>query len=178
MKLILLALISLLMTSPSETDPEKMPWSETRKLTWADFQGTPNRSEDFVASTNSGISFSYSISNRDGAYGFHYTVLSNFYPKDSWYRPESASEYILKHEQTHFDISELYARKLRKILHTITVDSNVKTLVDSLYGEIEQQRRAMQSRYDKESDHSKNTAGEQKWRQFVAEELQKYSDWK
>jgi hypothetical protein len=178
MKIISLLLLSFLSFSTLENDPEKMPWSETRRLTWADFQGTPNRSDDFVASTNSGISFSYSISNRDGNYGFRYTVLSNFYPKDSWYKPESASEYILKHEQTHFDISELYARKLRKKLESLEIGSNIKDVVDQLYVEIEQQRRAMQAEYDRDSDHSKNRDGEFRWREFVAGELQKYDNWK
>ncbi len=178
MKIILFFLIAFMFFSPSEYDPEKIQWSETRRLNWGDFKGTPNRGDDFVASTNSGISFSYSIGSRNGEFNFNYTVLSNFYPKQSWYKPETASEYILKHEQTHFDISELHARKLRKKLATIVADDNIKSKVDKLYTETEQERRAMQREYDRESNHSKIKDAEYQWRTFVATQLKNYDRWK
>ena len=43
------------------SEEEKIVWQEGRKLTWADFKGTPNRGNDFVASTNSGVLFSFSV---------------------------------------------------------------------------------------------------------------------
>ncbi len=178
MKLVIILVMSLLISGSVNNDPEKMSWQENRKLTWADFQGTPGGNDDFVASTNSGISFSYAIKRQGESVELNYTVLSNFYPKDSWYRPEVASAYILAHEQNHFDISELHARKLRKLLTEIPVNENVKLLVDNLYGEIEQQRRSMQSSFDSDSDHSKNKEAEYRWRAFVAEQLQAYAAWK
>ena len=159
-------------------DTEKFHWDESRPLSWADFQGRPEGPRDFVASTNSGISLSYSIGRQNGRYTFDYDVHSNFYPKESWYRPESASEYILKHEQTHFDISELHARKLRLALAGLKVTSNVKEDADAIYREIERDRRAMQQAYDEDSDHSKIKESEMQWRLFVASELRKYGSWK
>ncbi len=178
MKIISFFLILFFFFSPSEITTEKMQWSETRKLNWGDFKGTPNLGDDYVASTNSGISFSYSIGSRNGEFIFDYTVLSNFYPEQSWYKPEAASVYILKHEQTHFDISELHARKLRKKLAAIAVGENIKAEVDQLYSETERERRAMQKAFDKESDHSKIKDGEYKWRNYIATELQNYDGWK
>lgn len=178
MTLFTLLAILYLFFQPADIDPVKLQWSETRKLTWADFQGIPNGADDFVASTNSGISFSYSISNKNGDIGFKYIILSNFYPEQSWYKPEAASEYILIHEQTHFDISELFARKLRKELDEILIGPDIKQIADKLYSEIEQQRRAMQLKYDAESNHSKNREGEFYWRAYIADELENYAGWK
>jgi len=178
MKFLFVSILSFMFILPAENDGGKMQWSETRPLSWSDFQGEPNGAADFVASTNSGISLSYSIGNRNGNYHFDFTVKSNFYPKQSWYRPEAASEYILKHEQTHFDISELHARKLRKKLTELTVTEHVKTDADKLYKETEQQRRAMQQKYDDESDHSKLQSAEFEWRTYVASELKNYGRWK
>ncbi|AVI49832.1 DUF922 domain-containing protein [Pukyongia salina] len=178
MKILLILAIPVLLLFPVENDKEKMQWDESRPLTWSDFKGVPNGSDDYVASTNSGISLSYSIGYRNGEYKFNFTVQSNFYPKQSWYRPEAASEYILKHEQTHFDISELHARKLRKKLMELDVTENVKADADKLYSEIEQERRDMQHRFDSDSDHSKLRELELEWRDFIASELEKYDSWK
>ena len=168
---------ALLLFTPSN-DKEKFHWDENRPLSWTDFQGRPEGPGDFVASTNSGISLSYSIGKRESRFTFEYSVHSNFYPKESWYRPESASEYILKHEQTHFDISELHARKLRKALAELRVTPRVKEDADEIYRQTERDRRAMQQAYDDDSDHSKIRDSEMQWRLFVASELKKYDAWK
>ena len=178
MKLAFLFVASLMVLFPSEVVNEKMQWDENRKLTWNDFKGTPNVGNGFVASTNSGISFSFSYSVRDNNLNLDYTIESNFYPELSWYIAEDVSPYILKHEQTHFDISELHARKLRKLIEESTFSLNPKEEINSLYNSIEEKRRAMQKKYDAESDHSKIPEEELKWRAFIADQLQAYEPWK
>ena len=66
----------------------------------------------FVASTSSGIAYSYREVNGDKRIKIN--VFCNFYPQKSWQSKNDATDYILKHEQTHFDISELYKRILKK----------------------------------------------------------------
>lgn len=155
-----------------------MQWDEGRQLRWADFQGVPNLGADYVASTNSGISFSFSYQVQNGKMTMEYEIFSNFYPKLSWYKPNRVSEYILKHEQTHFDITELYARKLRKAMAEKHFKQNPKDEVNALYNKIERERREMQNRYDGETEHSKNREVELQWRIFVGQELQKHDRWK
>lgn len=159
-------------------EEEKIIWQENRKLTWADFRGVPNRADSFVASTNSGISFSFSLKESEQGIEVDYTVLSNFYPDLSWHRPDRVNEYILQHEQTHFDISELFARKLRMKLESIEDLSKFRELSEEYYTEIEFERRQMQRDYDSESDHSNNRTKEFEWREYVAAQLNDYEDWK
>jgi len=177
MKLFIAALL-LLFLSPGISEEEKIIWNEDRKLTWADFKGTPSGPHDFVASTNSGVSFSFSYKERNGVGTVDYTVLSNFYPALSWYRPDKVSTYILEHEQMHFDISELCARKLRKGLADVPRDRNFKENSESVYQQSEAERRQLQTRYDTESDHSNNREEEYKWRTYIAEQLEAYGSWK
>lgn len=162
----------------SSIDEEKIAWDANRPLTWEDFRGVPNRADSFVASTNSGISFSFSFSERNGVAIIQYTVVSNFYPDLSWYRPERVTQYILEHEQTHFDISELHARKLRKALSSLTHDRNFKEKAEEIYNRLEDERRTMQTQYDKESDHSNVKELEFQWRNRVAQELNAMDAWK
>ena len=163
----------------SENDKEKFSWSAERLLTWEDFQGVPNKSDDFVASTNSGLSFSFSYKHDANGEGkLTYKVKSNFYPKLSWYRPGRVSDYILKHEQTHFDISELHARKLRKKLSQLEYSDDYKEVAQVVYQKMEQERRAMQQRFDDETEHSNIVKAEHQWEAYVANQLTMYEDWK
>ena len=170
--------ILLFFLIPSEIDEEKIPWNQDRKLTWADFKGVPNGPSDYVASTNSGVSFSYSYRERNGVGEIKFTVVSNFYPDLSWYRPSKISDYILAHEQIHFDISELFARKLRQRLANIPHDRDFKSKAGNVYDQIEADRREMQFQYDVDSNHSNVKEEEFHWRAYIAEQLRVYQRWK
>jgi len=161
-----------------QTIKEKIHWTEGRKLTWLDFRGTPSGPNDYVASTNSGVSFSFSYQERNGVGKVDFTVLSNFYPNLSWYRPERVSKYILKHEQMHFDISELHARKLRKHLASLIQDRTFKTKAEPFYEANERERRKMQKQFDTDSDHSNKKEEEFRWRTYIAAQLKVYERWK
>ena len=176
MKLIAAALLLLFLSAASAKE-EKISWTEDRKLTWADFKAVPNGPADYVASTNSGVSFAYSYRERNGVGEIEYTVLGNFYPDLSWYRPTKVSDYILAHEQMHFDISELFARKLRKELSVIPRDKNFKNNAEVIYEQNELDRRKMQSQYDLDTDHSNNKVEEYRWRDLVARQLEAYGSW-
>lgn len=178
MKLLLFISILFLNLFSSENDTEKMPWSESQPLTWQDFQGTPNGSADYVASTNSGMSFSYSYREDENGIKVSYEVNSNFYPKLSWFRPERVDAYILKHEQTHFDITELHARKLRKQLAEFKFSRNTKAEVEALYQRMERQRQEMQHTFDRETNHSQIKDAEERWEAYVLRELKSYERWK
>ncbi|MBT0608296.1 DUF922 domain-containing protein [Aequorivita echinoideorum] len=173
---ILFAFLFLFIYSPQDNS-EKMPWDKDRKLTWEDFKGKAQPNASFVASTNSGISFSYSYSQQNGAVDVTYTVQSNFYPEKSWFQPGRVTQHILNHEQLHFDISELHARILRKRLSEKTFTTRVKSEVEKLYNDTERERRAMQSKFDAETDHSRNIEKEIFWEKYVAQKLEEYEQW-
>jgi len=175
MKIILFLFLSI---SLPVNDAVKMQWNENRQLTWDDFRGVPDLDGGYVASTNSGMSFSFSYKVKEGKMTMEYEILCNFYPELSWYKPDLVTDYILKHEQTHFDISELYTRKLRKAMEETSFSNNPKEEVNELYQKMENARRQLQAKYDSETDHSKNEPVEIQWRRFVAKELKKYEHWK
>lgn len=107
-----------------------------------------------------------------------YSVESNFYPQQSWFQVGKVSPYILKHEQTHFDISELHARMLRKKLAGTRFTKKVKSEIESIYRKTELQRKVMQAKFDAETDHSRNVEKEVFWEKYVKEQLSEYEDWR
>ncbi len=152
---------------------EKIQWRNSRLLTWEDFKAEPDESLPFSANTNSGISYSWSYSTASGKPDLKYEVSSNFYPYKSWVKDIENEAYLLSHEQLHFDISELHARKLRQALDNYIPGRSIRQDLKSIYNNIESERSAMQNLFDKESQHSENREAEIRWRNFVAKELKK-----
>lgn len=84
-------------------------------------------------------------------------------------------ENLLKHEQLHFDILELYARKIRKILiknFKKTKEMNMKSFLKILetqmflYFEFD-------DKYDNDTNHSLNNEEQEKWNNKIQDELYK-----
>ena len=86
-----------------------------------------------AATTASGISYNFSTSYENNELKVEYTVSAYFYPTRSWYKPEVCNDVTLMHEQLHFDITELYARKMSKQLAETKFTENVKEEVLKIY---------------------------------------------
>ena len=147
-------------------------------MQWSDFKATTASGTGFVASTSSGISYSYSYRQVNGIKEIKVIVNCNFYPQKSWYSKKDASDYILKHEQTHFDISELHKRIFNKRIEETQFSDRMKEELEDLFYITEDDRIAMQRKFDSESDHSKNKDKELEWEAYVAEQLEEYERWK
>ncbi len=156
---------------------EKLMWNKDRPLTWTDFKGAVPKNADFVASTNTGISFGYSYTNTNGKIDVKFTIESFIHPEKSWFQKDKVDDYILAHEQTHFDISELYARMLKKRLSQQVFTKHAKAEIEKIYNQNEKQRRAMQAQYDAETDHSRIEKKELFWRKHISKQLIKYESW-
>ena len=120
-------------------------WDSATKLTWADFAGTADRSSPYNAVTISGILFKINP-NSDG---YSDSIIAVFYRAESWVKGRSESALI--HEQGHFDISEIFARKLRN--------------------EAESERDAMENLYDKDTKHSIDAVRQAYWNGRIGREL-------
>ncbi len=161
----------------AQDNSEKISWSSIRTLNWEDFRAAPDESSSFSANTNSGISYTWNYSTASGKPVLENEVSSNFYPNRSWVKEEIEDrDYLLAHEQLHFDISELHARKLRKALSEYQPGSNIRGDLKKIYNRIEAERTAMQKKFDAETQHSENKPAEYRWRKFVAMELEKLKD--
>lgn len=161
----------------SQSNLEKISWSQSRPLNWIDFRAEADTGSHFQASSNTGISYSWGLESTNGVVELEYRIFSNFYPDLSWVAPGSDNQYLLSHEQLHFDITELHARKLRKRLAELSVNrlgKDPRKTLNSFYEEVDKERRSMQERYDKETRHSLNKEAEMHWQKYVQEELKKF----
>jgi len=160
-------------------DEVTITWNESYKLSWADFQGPAKSGTDAVATTASGITFSYSIKRTSKRIvGYKTKIFAHFYPEKSWYKPEHADNHILAHEQFHFNITELHARKFRQRVSKLQVSSSINTQLDQIHQEINLELSRLQEKYDSETNFSRNFEQQALWQQYIQEELAKLAKYK
>ncbi len=102
--------------------------------------------------------------------GFSDSVVAVFYPGESWVRRPTESGLI--HEQGHFDITEIFARRLRKRLQEfVPKRGDLNHQLNLLYNETESERDAMEILYDKETRHSVDVVRQERWNVRIRNEL-------
>lgn len=147
-----------LMVPPPTEDEYMLPWTGHRKLTWDDFQCVPVRNTEAVALTSTSLGISYRVKNNQ----FIYDITCAFSKEHSWGLLKTP--YILAHEQGHFDITEIYARKLHhELQHYRFNEKTFKKDINEIYQRIVQEKEAFQAQYDRETDHSRKKARQEEW---------------
>lgn len=143
-------------------------WSKKRKLIWDDFKGIKKDTNFIGAKTYSGILMLPYLKESNN---YSYKIFACFY-KNKSSTDTNYSEYILNHEQLHFDIAELFARKIRK---EIQIQESKSSYVDylSLYNKKYKSYKLYQKLYDVETSHSTNFKMQKKWKEKIGSELEK-----
>lgn len=167
----LLFLLCLLfsLTNVAQRKSNLIYFDDQPDLSWKNFKAKANKRSNYQALTYSGLELSMQFD----ADGIRISTYAIFKPRESWTKNKK-SAYLLNHEQQHFNLSELYARKFREALSIHSFKKSgadrfkeIQTLYKSFYSQMEKQ----QKKYDKESEHSKNKDQQEKWNQFIQGEL-------
>lgn len=90
-------------------------WNKDFILNWEHFKITDKARPVEAAKAYLGIKL-FKIRTLNWSNKSEFTAVAYLSIDSSYYVPSKINELILQHEQTHFDITELYARKLRRIL--------------------------------------------------------------
>ena len=145
---------------------QQVEWTEERKLSWDDFRGEPNPSSHAHAATAIRISAAPYYKNKK----LYYSVTTFFDPSQSWCR--SKSEQLLRHEQLHFDIAELYARKVRKRISELRSRGvkDVKTINAEIQKLLDESNR-VDATYDKKTIHGANPERQRRWEENILYQL-------
>jgi predicted secreted Zn-dependent protease len=153
-------------------EEEFIKWSAERKLTWNDFKGEPQTGTDVAALTSTYLGIEYHFENKK----VNYQISCRFSRNRSWVAHKS--DYILRHEQGHFDITELFARKLNKAVSELIKENQTKQKeLASVYEKLMKEKSAMQEKYDTETDNSRNTVKQEEWLKKINEWLNDYQEY-
>ncbi|MEO5564617.1 MAG: DUF922 domain-containing protein [Chitinophagaceae bacterium] len=141
-----------------EKNEELIYWKDDHKLRWSDYKGKSDPSVGAAASTATYLGIDYNFSPK----GLTYKITCSFSKNKSW--GIHKTEYILGHEQGHFDIAEIHARMLNKKMATYKFDrNNYKTDLRKIYEDILSEKETMQNMYDAETNHSIEKEKQSEW---------------
>lgn len=179
-----------------------MEWDKHKKITWDDFQqkNLPPNPPNYGAwiSTDLSLNYSWKYSETENCnYEFNSISALAIMNKDSSYvypwvlSNHRISMNVLNHEQRHFDISEIHARKFNQqvaiellgekfrcpsdssnpIQLKYKIDELTKKQVHEIFDNVRYKMDRMQIDYDGDSDHSLNKEIQVKWNKKIDREL-------
>ena len=144
-------------------------WSASRPLVLADFKGRPRAGEAHAALTSATIVAQ--VACRSNQFSGH--VQAAFDPTLSWVRdPATITPKLLRHEQLHFDITEVYARRLRQKLAGVRIPCadlgpTFERLSKGVYADWEK----AEDQYDRDTNHGLQPAQQAQWEALVRQQL-------
>lgn len=152
---------------------ETVLWNTERRLQWEDFQGVPpiNRGVKVAVS-----SVKINVKRQQYYEGDtpDYIVKSFFDKKKSW--TITNSEKSLLHERLHFDITEVYSRRIRCQLKALKeADEKDVNIYKAIYRKLLKEHGETQKRYDNEVYFSKTK--QQEWVDRIAKELEELKEY-
>ena len=166
--LLMSALCFVLHVQGQEGRKENIEWSKDRPLKWQDFPfitlKTPGKE---LALT----SVKHSVTGRmnNGSPEFEVKVI--FVAQDSW-TTDTTNMRLLAHEQLHFDIGELFRRKIeQKVRRLRNTGEKQRAIYRYAIRKLLSDFRNFSAEYDEDTDHGVNHAEQLEWERKVWEEL-------
>ncbi len=156
---------------PGVATPTEFQWNEHSKLSWEDFRGGISTMDDeAAAATHCGIGFK--TNTRTSGDKPEIIVYNTFYVNKSWVRADAKLPEILLHEQGHFDLCEIYTRKLRERMKKFDFNArDIKLALMSIYNEVSNEYEKRQQAYERETIHGTNLSEQKRWVEMIAREL-------
>jgi len=169
---ILCLFLSTCYISHAQTKAEPLvKWDAENKISWENFN-VKDTNDRFAAEANTFFKANFYLKN-DSVFCQVVTYLN---AHRSWRKPfMKLDEYAIKHEQMHFDITEIFARKIRKEL----IDSAVNEQgVEKIYFAHSKACREFQQLYDNETRHSLDKKHQEQWNKKIRKLLLSLNDYK
>ena len=143
-------------------------WNNGEKLQWTDFKNKFNKRTTSGAASNVDFDYSPSLLNEDS---IRIIIEAKFNTFESWYNPNDTSNYGLAHEQLHFDIAEIFARKFRKEVSVLNDSLSYMELLETIRSTFKMlyaQYNSYQDEYDLKTNHSINTTEQVDWSKKIS----------
>jgi hypothetical protein len=149
-------------------------WSQYEPLVWADFEGIKtDLSEAAAARSRLQIQVLTSLK-VDGNYKCHY--FATFNRKKSFTIVNDSL--VLNHEQIHFDIQELFVRKMRKYFELLKIQGPQKTSIcRDVFNKYYKSLDSLQLLYDAETKHSIEKKSQLDWNREISIKLKALGDY-
>lgn len=155
--------------SVNNVEKDTILWQENLNLKWSYFIGKADSVAFDKALTCVKIEFkSKQISNETKS-----VKIGTYFIKSCSWKKENVNELLLIHEQNHFNLNEISARKIRKkILETkfLSMESS-KAIIKKIFTDGLNSNFNEQEEYDLQTNHSMNKEEQLRWNAKIKHEL-------
>jgi hypothetical protein len=147
-------------------------WNQRRMLDWEDYKVKTSLPTDETAVVRS--AWDYDTPWHTKGSTLYININTVFVKSASWVKRGNESEYLLRHEQGHYDIAEANARKYRKAVKEFNFNrATLQKDLDSLHQYYYALCFKEQEQYDLETKHSLNKEVQEQWISRIMGELEK-----
>ncbi len=168
-----LSALLLLICCAATANAQHIKWDKNRPLTWDDFKGEPDMHSPHDAVTYCDVNYTYHVEHpSDSVYLVTVTLNSWFDCQRAWAVKRMENEDVLKHEQVHFDIHELYMRKLAAAYKAARFTVDYRREVKWIFDDVIREARAAQAKYDEQAEHSRNANLQLYWQNYIHAQLE------
>lgn len=156
-------------TKRSDMPAAQTVYYDTAKpLTWADFKGRPETGGMTAALTSAGFGYGANMGYTESKSEIRIDVYCYFDKSRSWVKPDRKTDYILNHEQRHYDIAFIAAARFVSALRlsglsAANLDEQLKVQYDAATAWMQ----TMQDRYDKETRNGLDRAEQEEWNEHI-----------
>ncbi len=152
---------------------QEIQWSSDRKLSWVDFKGTPMIVSNSNVGAESFCGFGFQSNYVTAFTKTKIFVNATFDCHLSWVREDQKhNDKLLKHEQFHFNLSEVYARKLRKRFSEAHLNAgNINTEANTIFKQVYVKYLTRQELYDAETNYGLDKGKQKEWQFNIRQEL-------
>lgn len=170
MKLLISFIITFFACIVTNAQDSLIVWSGSKPLRWTDFSGPVKPGSEYDAEVFAEVQYRYIFKDKNN---FKFDVFATFSRNTSWSRKSKQSEALLKHEQMHFDLAELYARKLQEEFEKYNYTENFAKEIVAIFEPLKKEYHSMQLKCDEETNHSLNREKQEQWEAYIQAELLK-----
>jgi len=181
------ALVCASVAAPPATALQEVAWTASRPICWEYFRGEPP--QDAHARTEAAAihitvrwSLLFVIEYNQRTHRWNGSVeqtsikvTNTMEPSLSWVVPGKEFPMVLNHEQRHFDLNEVYRRKLLLALSRLAADGKsaesvgkaLRQAIDTTAGQVLESLRQIQDLYDTETVHGTDQVEQAKWNKMI-----------
>lgn len=157
---------SLFAQGSSSRDHSSLEWGSP--IVFKDFKSRPDLADTAAARISVSIQLGY-YPGRDGVMKFKAAGMME--RNESWIKEQYKNVEILKHEQGHFDIAHIFAKKLEKNLKEKRFTAKDINIINAVYDNFLAMMNEVQVSYDEETHGGLNRGAQARWKKFIEGEL-------
>lgn len=172
----ILYLYLIMSSNYSFEEDGKIKWDSDKRLNWQDYKGKPDDKSEYSAITSATITYQLiQDSSIDSLTCIAYTI---FNCNKSWVMPNAKNQELLIHEQTHFDIFEVYSRIFKERIATTIFESEFDSTeleINKIYNATFRECMDFQKKYDMETNLGLLDSVQLRYTSEIDEKLKVYS---